>query len=92
MAGGLRVPVAIGSRMMLQTLRESNGTAIAITDNAIREAQSFLAASEGIFACMEGAATAGALHPLLEEGWLKPDERVLIFNTGSGLKHRLLLT
>ncbi len=92
MAGGLRVPVAIGSRLMLQTLRESKGTAVAIADNDIREAQNLLAASEGIFACMEGAATVGALVPLLSKGWFEPDEQILVFNTGSGLKHRLLLT
>jgi threonine synthase len=91
LAGGLRVPVAIGSRLMLAALRDSSGTAIAISDNQIREAQGLLAESEGIFACMEGAATVGALPPLIEQGWLKADERILIFNTGTGLKHRLLL-
>jgi len=91
MAGGLRVPVAIGSRLMLTALRESNGTAVAISDSQIRDAQSLLSTSEGIFPCLEGAATIGALLPLIEQGWLTPDDRVLIFNTGTGLKHRLML-
>jgi threonine synthase len=92
LAGGLRVPVAIGSRLMLSALRQSGGTAVALADNDIRAAQSLLATSEGIFAALEGAATVGALIPLLQQGWIQPDERVLVFNTGSGLKHRLLLT
>lgn len=92
LAGGLRVPVAIGDRLMLQALRDSNGTAVALSDNQIREAQAGLAATEGIFTCMEGAATVGALLPLVESGWLDAGERILVFNTGSGLKHRFMLT
>lgn len=92
LASGLRVPVAIGSRLMLQVLRDSEGTAVAISDNQIREAQALLSSSEGIFPCLEGAATIGALIPLIEQGWLGADERVLVFNTGTGLKHRLMLT
>ena len=92
LAGGLRVPVAIGSRLMLSALRESNGTAVALTDSQFREAQGVLASSEGVFASLEGAATVAALPYLINQGWLDVDERILIFNTGSGLKHRLLLT
>ena len=92
LAGGLRVPVAIGSRLMLSALRDSAGTAVALSDNQIREAQGILAASEGVFASLEGAATVGALPYLIDQGWLEAEERILIFNTGSGLKHRLLLT
>ncbi|MCI0398476.1 MAG: threonine synthase, partial [Chloroflexi bacterium] len=92
LAGGLRVPEAVGSRLMLQALRESGGTAVALSDHQIREAQAILAASEGVFASLEGAATVGALAPLVEQGWLSAGERILIFNTGSGLKHRLMLT
>lgn len=91
-AGGLRVPVAIGSRLMLTALNESQGTAVALTDLQIREAQMLLAASEGIFPCLEGAATIGALSALMDQGWLAPEEQVLVFNTGTGLKHRLMLT
>jgi threonine synthase len=92
LAGGLRVPVAIGSRLMLRALRHSAGTAVALSDTQIREAQGILAASEGVFASLEGAATVGALPYLIDQGWLEAEERILIFNTGSGLKHRLLLT
>lgn len=91
LAAGLRVPVAIGSRLMLRALHDSHGTAVTVTDNHIKESQSLLAAREGIFAAMEGAATISALEKLVKDKWLHPDERILVFNTGTGLKHRLLL-
>ncbi|MFZ0544772.1 MAG: threonine synthase [Candidatus Promineifilaceae bacterium] len=91
-AGGLRVPAAIGSRLMLTALRDSHGTAVAVSDAEIREAQAVLASTEGVFASLEGAATAAALLSLVEQGWLSADERILLFNTGSGLKHRFMLT
>ncbi|MFQ5398806.1 MAG: threonine synthase [Anaerolineae bacterium] len=92
LAGGLRVPVAIGSRLMLTALRESNGTAVAVSDHRILEAQRELATCEGMFVSLEAAATIAALQDLVSSHWIKPDERVLVFNTGSGLKYRLLLT
>jgi threonine synthase len=61
---------------------------VAISDDHIREAQSTLASGEGIFACLEGAATIGALEVLVEQGWIDAEESVVVFNTGSGLKHR----
>lgn len=91
-AGGLRVPGAIGSRLMLTALRDSHGTAVAVSDTEIREAQAVLASNEGIFASLEGAATVAALLSLVEQNWLSADERILVFNTGSGLKHRFMLT
>lgn len=91
-AGGLRVPGAIGSRLMLRALRDSGGTAVAVSDTEIREAQAVLASNEGIFASLEGAATVAALLTLTEQDWLGADERILVFNTGSGLKHRFMLT
>ena len=91
-AGGLRVPVAIGSRLMLTALRDSKGTAVAVSDNQIRESQVLLSTVEGIFPCMEGAATIAAVQSLNDQGWLAPDDKVLVFNTGTGLKHRLTLT
>ncbi len=87
-AGGLRVPVAIGSKLMLAALRKSHGTAVAVTDDQIREAQALLASSEGIYACLEGAATIAALLVLKEQGWLVSDDKILVFNTGTGLKER----
>jgi len=91
LAGGLRVPVAIGSRLMLQALRQSNGTAVAVADSCILEAQQMLATREGMFVSLEAAATIAALATLVASDWVHPDERVLVFNTGSGLKYRLLL-
>jgi threonine synthase len=91
LAGGLRVPVTIGGRLMLAALRESGGTAVAVSDNRILDAQQKLAATEGIFVSLEAAATVAALEDLAANQWIHPDERVLIFNTGSGLKYRLLL-
>jgi len=91
LAGGLRVPVAIGSRLMLQALRQSNGTAVAVADSRILEAQQMLATREGMFVSLEAAATIAALATLVASDWVHPDERVLVFNTGSGLKYRLLL-
>lgn len=91
MAGGLRVPVAIGSRQMLTALRDSGGTAVAVPDNRIREAQQRLAVREGMFVSLEAAATIAVLEDLVSNDWIKPDDCVLVFNTGSGLKYRLLL-
>jgi threonine synthase len=92
LAGGLRVPVTIGGRLMLRALRESGGTAVAVSDGRIFEAQQLLARREGIFVSLEAAATIAALQDLTNQNWLHPDERVLVFNTGSGLKYRLLLS
>jgi threonine synthase len=91
LAGGLRVPVTIGSRLMLTALRESGGTAVAVADHHIMQAQQKLAAYEGMFVSLEAAATIAALEKLVQENWVTPDEKVLVFNTGSGLKYRLLL-
>lgn len=92
LAGGLRVPVTIGGRLMLTALRESNGTGVAVPDYRIQAALSLLAQHEGIFVSLEAAATVAALEELISQGWVHPEERILIFNTGSGLKHRLMLT
>jgi threonine synthase len=61
--------------------------AIAVSDEAMTQAQRLLAATEGVFACPEGAATLAGLIPLIEKGWVQPDDRVVLFNTGSGLKY-----
>jgi len=92
LAGGLRVPVTIGGRLMLQALRDSDGTGVAVSDGRIFEAQQLLARTEGIFVSLEAAATIAALQELVAQNWLHPDERILVFNTGSGLKYRLLLS
>ncbi len=86
-ASGLRVPKSFADRQILRDLRQSRGTAVAVSDEAITHAQRRLAELEGIFAAPEGAATLAALEHLLVQGWLKPDERIVLFNTGSGLKY-----
>ena len=86
-ASGLRVPKSFADFLILQEIRESHGTAIAVSDSTILQAQKQLASMEGIFAAPEGAATLAALMKLVESGWVKPDECIVIFNTGSGLKY-----
>jgi threonine synthase len=86
-AAGLRVPAAVGDRLMLQALRESGGTAVAVSAAVIADAVRLLASREGIFAAPEGAATVAGLRRLLDEGLVERDERIVLFNTGSGLKY-----
>lgn len=87
LASGLRVPKSFADRLILSAIRESKGTAVAVSDESITEYQKKLAAQEGIFAAPEGAATLAALAALVEQKWIQPDERVVLFNTGSGLKY-----
>ena len=87
LAAGLRVPNVFADRLVLRALRESGGTAVAVSDAHITAAQRELAAAEGMFAAPEGAATLCALQILREQGWIGDDETVVLFNTGSGLKY-----
>jgi len=86
-ASGLRVPKSFADQLILDDLRDSNGNAVAVSDIAIIEAQKRLANKEGIFAAPEGAATLAGLHKLIVEGWISPEERIVLFNTGTGLKY-----
>lgn len=86
-AAGLRVPKPLGDILVLDALRASGGTAVAVEDVEILDAGLELAALEGIFAAPEGAACIAALRKLLANGFLRPDERIVIYNTGSGLKY-----
>jgi threonine synthase len=86
-ASGLRVPKSFADHLILQDVYESQGTAVAVSDEAITKAQKKLAQSEGIFAAPESAATLAALEQLVELKWVQPDERIVLFNTGSGLKY-----
>lgn len=86
-ASGLRVPKSFADHLILTCLYESNGTAIAVEDEALIQAQHELARAEGIFAAPEGAATLAALKDLVAQKWVDPDERIVLFNTGSGLKY-----
>jgi threonine synthase len=87
LASGLRVPKSFADSLILSDLRESKGTALAVSDDDLFAAQRKLGRMEGIFAAPEGAATLAALEVLVKEGWVQPEERVVLFNTGSGLKY-----
>jgi threonine synthase len=86
-ASGLRVPKSFADQVILDDIRESNGNAVAVSDEKILEAQKKMAQEEGIFAAPEGAATLAGLIELIAEGWIKSDEKIVLFNTGSGLKY-----
>lgn len=86
-ASGLRVPKSFADCLILECLHESNGIAVSVSDIEIQSAQRRLASAEGIFAAPEGAATLAALIRLKENGWVNQDERIIIFNTGTGLKY-----
>jgi len=86
-AAGLRVPKAIGDFLMLRALRESHGTAVAVAEERIVDAVREYTAATGIFLCPEGAAALEAVKQLVAEQWIKSNERVVVFNTGSGLKY-----
>jgi threonine synthase len=87
LASGLRVPKSFADHLILQDIYDSEGTAIAVSDETIIESQKQLAQMEGIFAAPEGAATLAALKELIEQDWVHPHERIVLFNTGSGLKY-----
>ena len=86
-AAGLRVPHAIGGELILNAVRESGGEALAVTDDEMADGQSWLARGEGIFAGPEGGATVAAARRLAEAGKIGPDDRVVLFITGTGLKY-----
>jgi threonine synthase len=86
-ADGLRVPVAVGDFLILEALRESGGTAVAVDDADLLADTGLLGSLTGIFAAPEGAACLTAQKQLLADGWLDGSEQVLLFNTGSGLKY-----
>jgi threonine synthase len=87
LAAGLRVPQAVADFLMLRALRESNGTAVSVSDDEMLAEIPRVGRAEGIFFCPEGAACVVALRRLREQGWLKATDRVMIFNTASGLKY-----
>ena len=86
-ASGLRVPKAVGDFLILDALRASKGVAVAVTDEELLAAVGEIGAAEGLFAAPEGAACLPALRKLLERGEVKRDERVVLFNTGAGVKY-----
>jgi threonine synthase len=86
-ASGLRVPQAVGDFLMLRALRESNGTALSVSDDEMLAEIPRAGRAEGIFFCPEGAACVAALRRLVQQRWLKATDSVVIFNTASGLKY-----
>jgi threonine synthase len=86
-ASGLRVPRAIGDFLILDAIRASGGTAVAVTDQELIDATVVIGAAEGVFCAPEGAACFPALSKLMADGLVTPDDRVVLFNTGSGVKY-----
>jgi threonine synthase len=86
-AAGLRVPKPLGDFLVLEAVRQSGGTAIAVSDDDLMDEGVRLASEEGIYAAPEGAACVAAARKLLATGFLKPSDRIVLYNTGSGLKY-----
>lgn len=86
-ASGLRVPKAIGDFLILDAIRESKGTALAVSDAELIAATREIGAAEGVFCAPEGAACLPALRKLLAAGEVEQDERIVLFNTGAGVKY-----
>ena len=87
LAAGLRVPKAIGDFIVLDVCRRSGGAAIAANDDEILEGVRTLAESEGVFVCPEGGAVVAVVPKLAEQGVLKKEDRIVLFNTGSAMKY-----
>ncbi len=86
-ASGLRVPGPLGDLLILSMLRQTEGTALTVTDDEMLHAARELASLEGVFAAPEGAATVSAARKLAASGWIKPEETVVLYNTGTGYKY-----
>jgi len=89
-ADGLRVPAAVGDFLILRAIRESGGTAVAVPDEQMMAAANLIGSTQGIFTAPEGGAVLAACQNLLAEGWLRADEKVVLFITGSGHKYEHL--
>jgi threonine synthase len=87
MAAGIRVPAAVGDFLMLRALRESGGTAVTVSDEEIDFGTRLITGLEGLFICPEGGAVVAGLRKLVESGWVRREERIVLFNTGTGLKY-----
>ena len=86
-ASGLRVPKAIGDFLILDALRQSGGTAVSVTDEELIAATGEIGATEGVFCAPEGAACLPALRKLIDMDLVNASDRVVLFNTGSGVKY-----
>ncbi|MGH8958506.1 MAG: threonine synthase [Acidimicrobiia bacterium] len=87
-AFGLRVPNPIAGFLCLRALRETKGSAIAVPESDIPPAAAAMSAATGVDACPEAGAAWAALGTLRDQGWVGGEDRVLVFNTGTGLKYR----
>ena len=86
-AFGITVPKALGDFLILDAVRSTEGTAIAVSDEALLTEQRIMASEEGLFICPEGAACLAATRQLRESGWLSADDEVVVLNTGAGMKY-----
>lgn len=87
LASGLRVPAAVGDKLMLATIRESKGQAVAVSDSDMIRSVREIGATEGLFASPEGGAVLAGLRKLVALGLINRSERIVLFNTGSGHKY-----
>ncbi len=87
LAFGINVPKALGDFLVLDALYKTEGCAVAVADSEILAAQQELGRSEGLFVCPEGAATWAAAMRLRQSNWIRPTDKVLLLNTGTGLKY-----
>jgi threonine synthase len=86
-AGGIRVPKALGDFLVLRAIRETGGTALAVSDGELLDGVRLSALTEGLFMCPEGGATVAAARRLVQSGFIQPDDKVVLINTGAGLKY-----
>ena len=86
-AFGITVPKALGDFLVLEAVRETGGTAIAVSDPELLAEVTAFARAEGMFLCPEGAACLAAARQLRESGWIGADESVVVLNTGAGIKY-----
>jgi len=86
-AAGIRVPKALGDFIVLKALRDSAGIAVAVSEREIETAMEGAGGAEGMLICPEGGAAVAAASKLRREGWIRENEEVVIFNTGTGLKY-----
>ena len=86
-ADGLRVPAAVADFIMLQILYDSQGTALTVSDQEMMEGARLLGKTQGLFVSPESGATVAAVQKLKKNGWIRDDERIVLFNTGSGYKY-----
>jgi threonine synthase len=86
-AFGITVPKALGDFLVLDAIYRTDGCAVAVTDKELLEASALLGRTEGAFICPEGAANLSAAIQLKASGWIRPEDRVVLLNTGSGLKY-----